>query len=421
MYAESLSFDPISQKDEGLDEKGLLQNHATTCGASFSVGVELQQQLNLEMGKFHSSLNCEEFGHEQNNTTGLPCVHPNWGEMGFNPYNQQLSFPISSLISSNPSNFIANCTDLQKSSTNFLTTNPSSVLGLFGGTLHQRTDYQLASTSTNLFYEPLQLNMPVTNLCTPQSSLFKDLFHLSPHGSSYGLGSSGTGSLFSHGGVAHEEEVTGALYHDGSFHDQFSGDMINSAAIKKREGKDIRHHASEKQRRVHFSDKFQALRALIPNPSKNDRATIIGDAIGYINELKMRVNELKNEVDLRKLERIKRQRIVEEDSDAVVIMEAADQDQAVMNKSWKYQRKSKNNSTEVDVRVMEDEVTVKLVQQMKEIKRMNCLVFVSKALDELHLDLQHVAGGLIGDHYSYLFNSKISEGSTVYASAIANK
>ncbi|KAJ8565719.1 hypothetical protein K7X08_008295 [Anisodus acutangulus] len=95
--------------------------------------------------------------------------------------------------------------------------------------------------------------MSMNNLCTQQQpSLLKDLFHLSPCGSSYGLGSSGTGSFFSHGhGVAKQEVTGGGLSNDRSF---FSGDMINSAGIKKREGKDIKHHASEKQRRVHFSD-----------------------------------------------------------------------------------------------------------------------------------------------------------------------
>ncbi|TMW98863.1 hypothetical protein EJD97_003377 [Solanum chilense] len=315
MYAsQSLSFHPTSDQQ---DEKSFIQNHIAASGL-----VELQQQQ-----QFHSSennLNMQlEFGHDSNNTR----FHPNWEEVSFNPYNnQQLSYPIS---------------------------NPS--LGLLGG-FHQRTE--LASTSTNLFYEPPQLNMPL-NLCIPQSSLFKELFHLSPHGSSYGLGSSGTGSLFSHG--HDQEEVT---------------------AIKKRKlGKDIKHPASEKQRRVHFSDKFQALRTLIPNPSKNDRATIIADAIGYINELKMRVNELKVQVDIKK-ERIKRQRSIVEEY---------------------------------------DEVIVKFVQHKQMLKGVNCLLLVSKALDELQLDLQHVAGGLIGDHYSYLLNSKICEGCTVYASVVANK
>ncbi|OIT34161.1 PREDICTED: transcription factor bHLH91-like [Nicotiana attenuata] len=397
MYAESLSFDPTSHQDEGIEEKGLLQNHSTTCATNFSMGVELQQQqqLNLEMVKFHSTLNTnivptennliQEFEHEHNNNTVLSYGQANWEEMGFNPYNHQQgheqhqisNFPISTLITNNPSN---------------------TSLGYWVG--FPRTE--LASTSTNLFYDP-QLNMPV-NLCTPQPTLFKELFQLSPHGS-YGLGSSGTGSFFSHG-VA-EEEVTGALYHDAGSFD------INSAA-KKKEGKDIKHHTSEKQRRVHFSDKFQALRALIPNPSKNDRATIIADAIGYIDMLKSKVNELKNEVE--KKERVKRQRTEDDGSCGFnTVMAEAAENNVNIRSSW-LQKKSKN--TEVDVRIMDDEVTVKLVQHHK---RMNCLLFVSKAFDEFQLDLHHVSGGLIGDHYSYLFNSKICEGSTVYASAIANK
>ncbi|KAB1214404.1 Transcription factor bHLH89 [Morella rubra] len=81
--------------------------------------------------------------------------------------------------------------------------------------------------------------------------------------------------------------------------------------------------------------------------------------------------------------------------------------------SW-LRRKSKY--TEVDVRIIHDEVTIKLVQ-----RKNNCLVFVSKALDELQLDLHHVASGHIGDFYSFLINSKICEGSSVYASSIADK
>ncbi|CAK9140455.1 unnamed protein product [Ilex paraguariensis] len=95
-----------------------------------------------------------------------------------------------------------------------------------------------------------------------------------------------------------------------------------------------------------------------------------------------------------------------------------DQDQpyngSSLRSSW-LQRKSKN--TEVDVRIIDDEVNIKLVQQ----KRINCLLFVSKVLHELQLDLHHLAGGFIGDYYSFLFNTKILEGFSVYANAIANK
>lgn len=70
--------------------------------------------------------------------------------------------------------------------------------------------------------------------------------------------------------------------------------------------------------------------------------------------------------------------------------------------SW-LQRKSK--VTEVDVRIVDDEVTIKVVQK----KKINCLLFVSKVLDQLHLDLHHVSGGQIGEHCSFLFNTKVSD------------
>nr|GEZ58651.1 polyketide cyclase SnoaL-like domain-containing protein [Tanacetum cinerariifolium] len=79
------------------------------------------------------------------------------------------------------------------------------------------------------------------------------------------------------------------------------------------------------------------------------------------------------------------------------------------------QRKSKHN--EIDVHIIVNEVTIKLVKQ----KRINCLLLVSKVLDELQLDLHRIVHGVIGDFYSYLFNAKICEGSSIYATAITNK
>ncbi|XP_047956937.1 transcription factor bHLH10-like isoform X2 [Salvia hispanica] len=124
----------------------------------------------------------------------------------------------------------------------------------------------------------------------------------------------------------------------------------------------------EKQRRVVVKGKYEALRALIPTPTKIDRASIVGDAIGYIKELKTTVAELKVLVE--------RKRRAREDEKGGSIS------------SWLH-RKTKN--TEVDVRIVDDEITVKLVQD----KRINCLLFASKVLDEMPLDLNHVAGGLI--------------------------
>lgn len=66
------------------------------------------------------------------------------------------------------------------------------------------------------------------------------------------------------------------------------------------------------------------------------------------------------------------------------------------------QRKSKE--TFVDVRIVEDEVNIKLTKR----RRDGCLAAASRALDDLRLDLVHLSGGKIGDCHIYMFNTKVS-------------
>ncbi|KAK7317808.1 hypothetical protein RJT34_02356 [Clitoria ternatea] len=189
---------------------------------------------------------------------------------------------------------------------------------------------------------------------------------------------------------------------------------------KKRGGKRTKLFTSttERQRRVDLGGKFIALKELIPNPSKSDRATVVGDAVEYIRELLRTVNELKLLVEKKRHEKqsmMKRHK-VETDQGGGDLNASGDRSYNESLRSCWIQRKSKD--TEVDVRIVDNEVTVKLVQRRK---MMNCLMHASRVLDELKLDLHHVAGGHVGDFCSFLFNSKICEGSSVYASAIANK
>ncbi|ESW28373.1 hypothetical protein PHAVU_003G281300 [Phaseolus vulgaris] len=216
----------------------------------------------------------------------------------------------------------------------------------------------------------------------------------------------------------------GAIEGSGIAYQDFGNGVVELTQDvgKKRGGKRTKQFTStttERQRRVDLSSKFDALKELIPNPSKSDRASVVGDAINYIRELKRTVDELKLLVEKKRHEK---QRVVvmmrhkvetegQEDSNL-------DPDDGSYNESLRsswIQRKNKD--TEVDVRIVDNEVTIKLVQR----KKMDCLVHVSQVLDQLNLDLQHVAGGHIGDFCSYLFNTKMCDGSCVYASAIANK
>ncbi|KAL9409432.1 hypothetical protein AB3S75_047763 [Citrus x aurantiifolia] len=206
--------------------------------------------------------------------------------------------------------------------------------------------------------------------------------------------------------------------------DEFNGDIGMAFTGTKRvkaTGKAKKPIISERQRRVEMNDKFAVLRNLVPNPNnKGDRASVVGDACEYIKELQRSINELKSLVERKRFAREirsnnERHNIEGCDHDMKPAPLVDPNNTASLRSSW-LQRKSKD--IEVDVRIVDDEVTVKILQRKK---IHNCLLFLSKVFDEMQLDLQHVAGGHIGDYYSFLLNSKIHEGSYVYAGAIVNK
>ncbi|XP_054779342.1 transcription factor bHLH10-like [Prosopis cineraria] len=268
-----------------------------------------------------------------------------------------------------------------------------------------------SASACSVLYDPLlHLNLP------PQPLALRELFQSLPRGYSLPT-SSRNGSLF---GGGDEIEGNGIVYQDGDGSQLDNGvlefDRGTARVSKGRQGKGTKHFATEKQRREQLNGKYNVLRSLIPSPTKMDRASVVGDAIKYIKELMRTVNELKLLVEKKRfgMDRCKRHKGEDDAGESCNMKPYGDHPEGCIRTSW-LQRKSKD--TEVDVRIIDDEVTIKLVQR----KKISCLLFVSRVLDELQLDLHHVAGGHVGEYCSFLFNSKICEGSSVYASAIANK
>ncbi|KAJ4727364.1 putative Transcription factor ICE1 [Melia azedarach] len=370
--------------------------------AVFAMELELQKHLAFDVENCHS--NTTHLIHDPNQI--LPYDHSNWDthvnhdEMGFNHHHQDetqqnghqsFNTDISSSVQDIPYAqtpdllnllHLPRCTTsslLPGSSISFTNANHKPPLG-FTGELPQ-------SDVPPVPYAPLfHLNLP------PQPPSFGELFQSISHGYSLSASRGGANSLF-----GDERDTSGALYEDGDgghFDNgvlEFTRDM--ACIGRGREGgKTTKHYTTERQRREQMNDKFKALRSLVPNPTKSDKASVVGDAIEYIKELLRTINGLKLLVEKKRYQPYN----------------------PSLRSSW-LQRKSKD--TEVDVRIINDEVTIKLFQR----KKIDCLLFVSKVLEELQLDLRHVAGGHIGDHYSFLFNTKIYEGSSVYAVAVANK
>ncbi|KAK7252479.1 hypothetical protein RIF29_36445 [Crotalaria pallida] len=59
----------------------------------------------------------------------------------------------------------------------------------------------------------------------------------------------------------------------------------------------LNHVEAERQRREKLNQRFYALRAVVPNVSKMDKASLLGDAISYITELKSKLQNLESDKD----------------------------------------------------------------------------------------------------------------------------
>ncbi|KAF5744233.1 hypothetical protein HS088_TW08G00831 [Tripterygium wilfordii] len=370
MYEEIGFFDPNTMAqvtDDGFSHLPPPPQPVTDTDAA-AIEIHLQQQLAFS-NEIHNTQNQNQI-YDQSN--------PNWvheiemQDMGFiNPDHPMLQ--------------IEHNNNYNQSS--IPETQTPEILNLF---------HHLSNASS---YDPLYHLQP---------PLFTELFQSLPHG-----GYSLPGSLFGGTGVDQDQRVqhdTG----DGSVLEFNAGEM--PCVGKRRGATGKKNVVTERDRREILNHKYTALRSLVPNPTKVDRASVVGDAIEYIKVLVRTVNELKLLVEKKRCSRERTKRHKTEDDPAGYVESCNMKPLAGDGflRSSRLQRKFRE--TEVDVCIIDDEVTIKLVQG-----KINCLLLVSKVLDELQLDIHHVAGGHIGDYYSFLFNTKICEGSYVYANAIANK
>ncbi|XP_034904319.1 transcription factor bHLH14 isoform X2 [Populus alba] len=61
-------------------------------------------------------------------------------------------------------------------------------------------------------------------------------------------------------------------------------------------GAPLNHVEAERQRREKLNHRFYALRAVVPNVSRMDKASLLSDAVSYINEMKAKVDKLESQL-----------------------------------------------------------------------------------------------------------------------------
>ncbi|KAI5072132.1 hypothetical protein GOP47_0012238 [Adiantum capillus-veneris] len=312
----------------------------------------------------------------------------------------------------------------------------------------------LANYHNCIDYDPqmlLQQAGPTSSL--PYQVSLKQLFQNASQGSHANPSTSTT--LVHHLVGEEKEPPTTFTMDDGR---QFGSPIFDFKRVDSTKGepRGINHFATERQRREYLNEKYQTLRSLVPNPTKADRASIVQDAIEYVKELKRTVQELQ-QVVIQQRSHKKRKMLSEESccmaqagggagSSAGVagdlegtsaLGRAGEGSCGGLLRSSLLQRSSQNG-THVDVRIVEEEVNIKVTLKKRsfsctiqthphnshhhEPPRANPLLLdIALALHELHLDLLTANGATIGDHHIFMLNTKIMEGSSTYASQVATK
>ncbi|KAJ6714263.1 TRANSCRIPTION FACTOR MYC2-LIKE [Salix viminalis] len=146
---------------------------------------------------------------------------------------------------------------------------------------------------------------------------------------------------------------------DSGRSDSDAGFTENNTGFKKRGRKPgekelpLNHVEAERQRRERLNHRFYALRSVVPNVSKMDKASLLADAATYIKELKNKVNELEGK--LRAVS--KKSRI---SGNANIYDNQSTSTSTMTNQIRPTPNYMSNNQMEVDVKILGSEALVRV-------------------------------------------------------------
>ncbi|GMI63906.1 JASMONATE INSENSITIVE 1 [Hibiscus trionum] len=150
----------------------------------------------------------------------------------------------------------------------------------------------------------------------------------------------------------------------------------------------LNHVEAERQRREKLNQKFYALRAVVPNVSKMDKASLLGDAISYINELRRKLQN----ADSQKEELHKQ---LEEKKKELASKEQGHK----MPNHIGY----KLAELDIDVKVIGSDAMIRIQSN----KKNHPAAKLMSALEELELDVQHASVSVVEESMMQQVNVKM--------------
>lgn len=154
----------------------------------------------------------------------------------------------------------------------------------------------------------------------------------------------------------------------------------------------LNHVEAERQRREKLNQRFYALRAVVPNVSKMDKASLLGDAISYINELRGKLQTAESDKeDLQKqLDSVKKLMMPSKDSSI------SSSNQPPPDQDIKVSNIHGNNSgikTDIDVKIISWDAMIRIQSS----KKNHPAARLMAALEELDLDINHASISVVND------------------------